>query len=71
MIKIKHPPFFFSTFAHVKTLKILFSFFLLCLSYFPSLHPFRGATFQTQRPFLEVPRRAALSAGASVQRVAK
>ena len=35
-------------------------FFPLCLSYFPTLHPVHPLTFQTQRPFLEVARRAAL-----------
>jgi hypothetical protein len=41
-------------------LSFLISFFLLCLSYFLTLHPVHPLTFQTQHPFLEVARRAAL-----------
>jgi len=41
-------------------LSFLLPFFLLCLSYFPTLRPVHPLTFQTQRPFLEVARRAAL-----------
>jgi hypothetical protein len=59
----------FSSFAHVKTLKIRFSLSFTSLSLiFLHSSPVHSATFQTQRPFLEVPRRVTLRRGAATVR---